>query len=65
MATMQALTFYGPRDVRVEEVPRPEVEELRHAVSEARRQIPAIGTEGQRVNDVPWAAHQRGSVRAR
>ena len=27
MATMQALTFYGPRDVRVEEVPRPEIEE--------------------------------------
>src|SRR6185312_16165539 len=27
MATMQAVTFYGPRDVRVEEVPRPEIEE--------------------------------------
>src|SRR4051812_13005403 len=27
MATMQALTFYGPRDVRIEEVPRPELEE--------------------------------------
>jgi threonine dehydrogenase-like Zn-dependent dehydrogenase len=27
MATMQALTFHGPGDVRVEEVPRPEVEE--------------------------------------
>jgi threonine dehydrogenase-like Zn-dependent dehydrogenase len=27
MATMQALTFYGAHDVRVEEVPRPEVEE--------------------------------------
>jgi threonine dehydrogenase-like Zn-dependent dehydrogenase len=27
MATMQALTFYGPRDVRIEEVPRPEIEE--------------------------------------
>ena len=27
MATMKALTFYGPRDVRVEEVPRPEIEE--------------------------------------
>jgi threonine dehydrogenase-like Zn-dependent dehydrogenase len=27
MATMQALTFHGPRDVRVEEVPRPEIEE--------------------------------------
>ena len=24
---MQAVTFHGPRDVRVEEVPRPEVEE--------------------------------------
>src|SRR5438093_2344379 len=24
---MQAVTFYGPRDVRVEEVPRPEIEE--------------------------------------
>jgi threonine dehydrogenase-like Zn-dependent dehydrogenase len=27
MPTMQATTFYGPRDVRVEEVPRPEIEE--------------------------------------
>jgi threonine dehydrogenase-like Zn-dependent dehydrogenase len=27
MATMNALTFYGPRDVRFEEVPRPEIEE--------------------------------------
>src|SRR6266480_573773 len=27
MATMQALTFHGARDVRVEEVPRPEIEE--------------------------------------
>lgn len=27
MATMQALTFYGPRDVRIEEVPRPEIED--------------------------------------
>jgi threonine dehydrogenase-like Zn-dependent dehydrogenase len=27
MAKMNALTFYGPGDVRVEEVPRPEVEE--------------------------------------
>jgi threonine dehydrogenase-like Zn-dependent dehydrogenase len=27
MATMQALTFYGPHDVRVEEVPRPDIEE--------------------------------------
>jgi 2-desacetyl-2-hydroxyethyl bacteriochlorophyllide A dehydrogenase len=27
MATMQALTFYGPRDVRVEEVPRPEIQD--------------------------------------
>jgi threonine dehydrogenase-like Zn-dependent dehydrogenase len=26
---MQALTFYGPHDVRVEEVPRPEIEEPR------------------------------------
>src|SRR5919204_2211123 len=25
MATMQALTFHGPRDVQVEEVPRPEI----------------------------------------
>src|SRR5438552_18750201 len=27
MATMQALTFHGARDVRVEEVPRPEITE--------------------------------------
>src|SRR5919201_13534 len=27
MAAMQALTFHGARDVRVEEVPRPEIEE--------------------------------------
>src|SRR5919198_6164725 len=27
MATMQALTFYGAHDVRIEEVPRPEIEE--------------------------------------
>jgi threonine dehydrogenase-like Zn-dependent dehydrogenase len=27
MATMQALMFHGPHDVRVEEVPRPEIEE--------------------------------------
>ena len=27
MATMQAVVFHGPQDVRVEEVPRPEIEE--------------------------------------
>ncbi|MEX0993525.1 MAG: zinc-binding dehydrogenase [Solirubrobacterales bacterium] len=27
MSTMKALTFHGPRDVRCEEVPRPEIEE--------------------------------------
>ena len=27
MAGMQAVVFHGPQDVRVEEVPRPEIEE--------------------------------------